>query len=196
MNAHAAASATDTQPADGVATRRGGASSRLFSALLSTISAAFGAASATAATILSGALDAAEPTPTWPASALLVGLVGAIWFGGVVRAAALVATGAQPTRTQGWLAAFGLAPFSVALFFFVVGVGVTGGVPGGYVAVGIILVAAVLARRLLSTVSEKLLICFFLWLGLLVMPVMWSDPVDRLFSGFLLALLRSSGVIV
>jgi hypothetical protein len=195
LNVQAAASATDAQPA-GAQARPDRAPSRLFSALLLTASAAFGAASATAAILLSGALDAADLSPTWPASALLVGLVSALWFGGIVRAAALVATGAQPTRAQGWLAAFGLAPFAVALFFFVVGVGVTGGVPGGYVAVGLILAAAVLARGLLSAISEKLLICFFLWLGLLVMPVMWSDPVNRLFSGFLLTLLRGSGVIV
>jgi hypothetical protein len=172
------------------------AGSRAAAGLLLALSSAVGAACATAVVMLTGTLATATPPQTWPLSALLVCIVAALWFHGMVLLAALSVSGTTPTRRQGWLVAFALAPFAVGIFFFAVSVGVTGGLPGGYLAVAVILAFAWFGRRLLGAVSEKLLIGFFLWLGVLVAPILWSDPVNRALSGFLLSLLRGSGVIV
>ncbi len=156
---------------------------------------AFGAAAAAVTIATSGVLELADAAASWPLSALLVGLVAALWFAGISLACLFAATGLRrPRRLNGWLAAFGLAPFAAALFFFLIGVG--GNAPAvGYLAVAAILCLAVLARRLLSEIAEKLLVAFFLWLGLLVAPVLWRDPVNEAFSSALLAMLRASGVI-
>lgn len=169
---------------------------RLATALLLVAAAAVGAASATAALVLSGALSHPGPARAWSVSAAIVGTASAFWFAGTVLSVLLAATAARPTRLQGWIAAFGLAPLAVALFFFIVGVSVTGGVPGGYAVVAGIAAFSLFARRLLPAIAEKLLVCFFVWLALLVLPVVWSDPVSEAFSTFLLRLLRVSGVIV
>lgn len=169
---------------------------RLATRFFVVLASAAGAAAATASAVLSGALEEAPRETTLPLSAVVVGASTALWLYGALLAVLLVATNRRPTRLQGWLAAFGLAPLAMALFFFVVSVGVSGGTMRGYVVAAAILAAAAAARRLLAAIPEKLLLAFFLWLALLVWPVLWSDPANRAFSSALLELLRRSGVVV
>lgn len=169
--------------------------SRACRALLLCASAAVGAAAATAAVLLSGPSSALGASPGWPVSALLVGAVAAAWFSGIALALLHAVAGARPSRPDGWLIAFGLAPFALALFFFLVSVGVNGGTGRGYLTAAAVLCLALLCRRQLPAMSEKLLVAFFAWLALLILPALCADPVNRLVSEFLLAMLRKSGVV-
>lgn len=155
----------------------------------------FAGAAAAATVVNSGVLAAPAPPPTWPASALLTAAVAGLWAGGFSLALLLATSGRRPfRRVQGWLTAFGVAPFAAILFFYAIGLGAD--IPWyGHALAGAIALGAVLSRRLLAAIAEKLLVAFFAWLAVLISPVLWSDPVNERLSAFLLWLLRASGAV-
>jgi hypothetical protein len=133
---------------------------------------------------------------TWLGLGIVAVVIACGAAGSLITLAHLAARSVPTRGLERWLAAFAMAPAAIALFFFLVGVGVTGGLPSGYLAAAAILVVAVLAARLVRSLSDRMLFCFFAWLGLLVLPALWQEPVTREFAELMLRLLRFSGVIV
>ncbi len=157
---------------------------------------------ASAGLLISAGLVDTLPRREWILPSAYVALVVALFVAGVFAAiGARVETSVygrrRVPRMRAWLASFGLAPFGALVFFFAIGIGAPPSLQTvlGILVVAAILLTAVLARRLLAALAEKLLIAFFAWLMILVAPVAWPNPVVQAFSEWLLWLLRQSGVI-
>lgn len=174
------------------------------------LSAAFGAVIAVAAAARSGGLDAGIPrwdgaAGYWPVSAVILALVSATWLAGAILVVRLLAglrhwnraTALFAPPIAGALAAFGLGPLLVLLFFALVGLAgnlVANPAPA-FVAAALALAPFAWARSAFALMGGELLLSLFAWLALVVLPAFWDDPVSRLFARVLLDLLDIVGVL-
>jgi hypothetical protein len=188
----------DTQPASPQRANRGTAPAVRFRlvAMLALLAFALISGLAVSAALYAAAGRPAPSPETW-LGLTIVGVAIACAAAGSLIVLAHLAARSVPTRSvERWLAAFAMAPVAIALFFFLVGVGVTGGLPSGYLAAAALVVLAIFAGRLVRSLADRVLFCFFAWLGLLVLPALWQEPVTREFAELMLRIMRFSGVIV
>lgn len=175
---------------------------------VATLSIAFGLLAALVAIVSSGVLAAegGKPVPgngDWRLSAAAIAVIAAGWFAGALHLLFLVLPdrrGRQAlSRRSGWpatLAALAVGPLLVALFFF--GTGLTRFPAYDVVThalAAVIILALLFARRSVRLLAERLLLSFFLWMGILVVPTFWRDPVSAELSTFLFGLLRAVGLL-
>jgi hypothetical protein len=165
---------------------------------------AFGVAVAVATVVRAGVLSAtpAGQAGAWLVSAVAIAVIAAFWLAGIVHLAALFlrgGRGAAASPRSGWpasLAAFAAGPFLVALFFF--GTQFARFPATGFVAyplaAGIVLLL-LFARKNVRLLAERLLISFFLWVAILIVPTFWRDPVNDQMSSFLFGLLKAAGLL-
>lgn len=124
----------------------------------------------------------------WMASAAMVAIVAGAWAAGALALATMLlrapAPGAQPgnwrPRWIGWLAAFAFGPLLVCIFFLAIGLIQHEPRPG---TAGIALVVATLATLVLwqarlRPLAEAMLVSFFAWMALLIVPTFFPDPIN------------------
>jgi hypothetical protein len=187
--------------AESAAPRRRGPAAFLVFAL----AIAFGLAAAILAVVRSGVLsaDPAQLQPfdgDWRVSAVLIAAVAAAWFAGAIHLVRFLIPerGGSP-RQAGWpaaLAAFAAGPLLVALFFF--GTGLARFPANQFIAYPVaaaIILVLLFARRGARLLVERLLVSLFLWMGILIAPTFWRDPVNAQFSDLLFGMLKSAGLL-
>ncbi|MBO6716788.1 MAG: hypothetical protein JJ913_02395 [Rhizobiaceae bacterium] len=170
---------------------------------LVTLAFAFGLAAAVLAVVRSGVLSAEDGMSSngnWRVSALLIGIISGTWFAGAVHLVRLAWPGTANTPAHSaWpatLAAFAAGPLLLALFFFGTGLARFPGVGiAAYLVAASIVLVLLFARRGTRLLAERLLASFMIWLGILVAPTFWRDPVNDQFTGFLFDLLQTVGLL-
>lgn len=137
---------------------------------------------------------------SWLAAAL-VALGAGLWFAGAVQAIRILLgrVGLPPPRATVLLAAFGLGPLLLILFFYVIALAqgfasTRDAVVASAAALASAVVLLVGGRRF-ARVAGELLLSLFVWLLLLVAPALWGEPVALQAARFVLAGLRFAGLL-
>jgi hypothetical protein len=177
---------------------------------LAGLSVIFGASVAVAAALRSGAFAGGIPPwdgepGYWPASVGLLGLVSAAWLAGAILVCRMIAGLGHWSRNNapfsppwiGMLAAFGVGPLLLVLFFALIGLAadLVANPFAAIVATAAALVPFTWGRSAFVRLAGELLVSLFVWLALLVLPAFWDDPVSRLFARILIDLLNLAGLL-
>ncbi len=165
---------------------------------------------AIAAAVWSGAFAGGMPpwdggAGYWPASAGLLALVSAGWLAGAILVCHMLAGQRHSGRDNapfspswtGMLAAFGVGPLLLVLFFALIGLAadLVANPLAAILATTAALVPFAWGRSAFLHLTGELLVSLFAWLALLVLPAFWDDPVSRLFARSLIDLLNLAGLL-